>query len=85
MSAECGDGHCREIMCNGIYRMPDFQLEIGKQNIEGSIERDVGGVEPGTARVIRARRHVAVIVITGLNMGDRGLIQRHGLATGPEG
>ena len=85
MPAGRGDDCCREIMRTGIHRMPGYQLETRKQNIRGSIERGIGVIEPRTAGIIRVRRHISVIVITGLNMGDRRLILRHCLTTGPEG
>ena len=85
MPAGRGDDRCREIMRNDICRISDFQLEIRKQNIGGSIERGIRGIEPGAARIVRTLRHVTVIVISGHNMGDGRLILRHDLTTGPEG
>ena len=85
MLAGRGDDRCREIMRSGIYRMPDFQIEIRKQNIRGAIERRVGGIEPGTAGVVSALRNIAVIVIANLRADGGWMFVRHGLATGPEG
>ena len=85
MPAGCGDDRCREIMRNGIYRISNFQFEIRKQNIGGSIERGIGGIEPRTAWVIRFLRYIPVIVIAGFGADGGWMSVRQRLATGPEG
>ena len=79
------DRHCRKIMRHGICRLSGSQFGIRKQDSGGTIERGIGIIEPGTAGIIRTRRHVSVIVITGFNMGNRRLVLPHYLTTEPEG
>ena len=63
--------------------MTGLQIETGNQDIGGMIERGVGVIEPGAARIIRTIRRVTVIA--GLGMSERRLILRQDLTTGPEG
>jgi hypothetical protein len=85
MPAGRGDGYCQKITRNGIYRMPDFQFGIRKQNIRGSIEYSIGGIEPGAAWVLRTGGCVPMVVIANLRADSGWMFVRHGLATGPEG